>query len=88
MGSFLECLTGRCDIQILSKKNDFGFIIEVKAYIGNVSSSRLFEYSEMALKQIIDNRYDEELKNRGAKKIIAYGFAFPKKHVKLSKKAV
>ena len=80
--------TGRCDIQILSKKNDFGFIIEVKAYKGNVSSSRLSEYSEKALKQIIDNRYDEELKNRGVKKIIAYGFAFSKKHVKLSKKAV
>jgi len=81
-------LTGRCDIQILSKKNDFGFIIEVKAYKGNVSSSRLSEYSEKALKQIIDNRYDEELKNRKVKKIIAYGFAFSKKHVKLSKKTV
>lgn len=80
--------TGRCDIQILSKKNDFGFIIEVKAYKGNVSSLRLSEYSEKALKQIIDNRYDEELKNRGVKKIIAYGFAFSKKHVKLAKKAV
>lgn len=78
--------TGRCNIQIISKKNDFGFIIEVKSYKGNVSGSRLTEYSQKALQQIIDKDYDEEMLKRGNKNIIAYGIAFSNKHVKISQK--
>lgn len=79
---------GRGDIQILSKNNNFGFILEVKAYQGNVSLPRLTAYSQKALQQIIDKKYDEELKNRGVKKIILYGIAFSKKTVKISKKVI
>ncbi len=78
--------TGRCDIQIISKKNDFGFIIEVKSYKGNISGSRLTEYSQKALQQIINKDYDEEMVKRGNKNIIAYGIAFSNKHVKISQK--
>ncbi len=76
---------GRGDIQILSKTNKFGFILEVKAYQGNVSYQRLTTYSQKALQQIIDKKYYEEMKNRGVKKIILYGIAFSKKSVKISK---
>ncbi len=79
---------GRSDIQILSKNNEFGFVLEVKAYQGNVSMARLEDYSQKALKQIVDKKYDEELKNRGTKKIILYGIAFSKKAVKISKKII
>ena len=66
--------------------NEFGFIFEVKSYKGNVSLPRLKEYSQKALKQIRRNHYTSEREERGIQKIIAYGIAFAKNKVELSKK--
>ena len=78
--------TGRADISIASRKNEFGFIFEVKSYKGNVSLPRLKEYSQKALKQIRRNHYTSEREERGIQKITAYGIAFAKNKIELSKK--
>ncbi len=79
---------GRCDILIASKKGDFAFIIEVKAYKGVVSPTRLVNYSDNALKQIEEKKYAEPLLKEGYKNITLYGIAFSKSHVKIAKRSL
>ncbi|MBQ4255472.1 MAG: AAA family ATPase [Bacilli bacterium] len=80
---------GRCDI-IISPKNEggFGAIIEIKYLKSRTSEQRLQTTSESALRQIISHRYYEELKERKANPIKAYGFAFQGKRVSIAKKTL
>lgn len=80
---------GRCDI-LISPKNErgFGAIIEIKYLKSRTSLQRLQATSESALKQIISHRYYEELKERKANPIKAYGFAFQGKRVSIAKKTL
>lgn len=79
----------RCDILISpKKKGNPGVVIEVKNYQGNVSSSRLEQYAEKALKQIEKNEYQEKLTLREASPILLYGVAFSKKKAKIARKII
>lgn len=77
-----ECGRGRYDLTLepLDKKK-MGLIIEFKAPKGEVD---LEKESEKALKQIEENKYDVDLKDRGVESMLLIGMAFHKRDFKLS----
>ncbi|MBR2883727.1 MAG: AAA family ATPase [Clostridia bacterium] len=75
---------GRYDIQLKPvKKNLPGILIELKAE-KNCSGEQLKNLSEIALKQIIDKKYDAEMTAEGIKTIFKYGVAFSGKNVEIT----
>ena len=80
---------GRCDIMISPRnENEYGAVIEVKAYKNKITKDKLEKGAEKALKQIIDNEYVEELRSRNASPIYAFGFAFYKKNISVRKQMI
>jgi len=75
---------GRYDIQLkpVNKKLP-GILIELKAE-KNCSDEQLKKLSKVALKQIIDRKYDAEMKSEGIKTIYKYGVAFSGKKVEIT----
>ena len=75
---------GRYDIIIESKnKNSRGFILEFKVV---KEEEDLNKVSKEAIEQIINKKYDTQLKERGIKDITLVGIAFFKKLLKVSYK--
>jgi len=75
---------GRYDIQLKPEsKNLPGILIELKAE-KNCEGDKLKKISEMALKQIVDKKYDTELKAAGVETIYRYGVAFSGKNVEVT----
>ena len=75
---------GRYDVIIEPKnKNNRGFILEFKVV---KDEENLDKVSKNAIKQIIDEKYDTQLKERGIKDITLVGIAFLKKLLKVSYK--
>lgn len=75
---------GRYDIQLKPEsKNLPGILIELKAE-KNCDGDKLKKISEMALKQIVDKKYDIELKAAGVETIYRYGVAFSGKNVEVT----
>ena len=75
---------GRYDIQLKPlRKNLPGILIELKAG-KKCSETELKRMSEMALKQIRDRKYDEELIRPGIQTVYCYGVAFSGKRVEVS----
>jgi hypothetical protein len=72
--------SGRCDILVSPKnKGRFGAVIEIKYYRSKTSSPRLEAESKKAVAQIKTMDYAEELHQREADPIYAYGIVFFKK---------
>lgn len=67
---------GFSDILIETEDPDQGIVIEVK-YASSIAG--LKEACDTAMKQIVDRRYDEKLRNDGKTEIKTYGIAFCKK---------
>lgn len=81
--------TGRCDIMVSPKSpKSFGAVIEIKYNKTRLSTTRLKESSEAALKQIIDNEYTNELLSTDSKPVYAFGFAFMKNKVEVASKKI
>ena len=79
-----ESSLGRYDVIIEPKnKNNRGFILEFKVV---KDEENLDKVSKNAIKQIIDEKYDTQLKERGIKDITLVGIAFLKKLLKVSYK--
>lgn len=79
-----ESGNGRYDIQLKPMKEGLpGILIELKAE-KKCTEERLKELSEIALKQIIDKKYDTELMADGVKIIYKYGVAFSGKMVEIT----
>ena len=78
-----ESGVGRYDIQLkpVDKKMP-GVLIELK-YGKECTEEQLIELSKEALQQIIDKRYDTEMKTEGVEKIYKYGVAFSGKKVEV-----
>lgn len=75
---------GRYDIIIEPKnKNNRGFILEFKVV---KEEEDLNKVSKEAIEQIINKKYDTQLKERGIKDITLVGIAFFKKLLKVSYK--
>lgn len=75
---------GRYDIQLKPEsKNLPGILIELKAE-KNCEGDKLKKISEIALKQIVDKKYDTELKAAGVETIYRYGVAFSGKNVEVT----
>lgn len=75
---------GRYDVIIEPKnKNNRGFILEFKVV---KDEENLDKVSKNAIKQLIDEKYDTQLKERGIKDITLVGIAFLKKLLKVSYK--
>ena len=75
---------GRYDVIIEPKnKDNRGFILEFKVV---KDEENLDKVSKNAIKQIIDEKYDTQLKERGIKDITLVGIAFLKKLLKVSYK--
>ncbi len=74
---------GRYDISLCPKDSKMpGIIIELKAE-KDADEKELKELARIALKQIIDKKYDTEMQTKGIKTIIKYGVAFSGKHVEI-----
>ena len=74
---------GRYDISLCPKDSKMpGIIIELKAE-NDADENELKELARIALKQIIDKKYDTEMQTKGIKTIIKYGVAFSGKHVEI-----
>jgi len=74
---------GRYDISLCPKDSKMpGIIIELKAE-KDADENDLKELAKVALKQIIDKKYDTEMQTKGIKTIIKYGVAFSGKHVEI-----
>lgn len=87
-GSFVtsnrESGNGRFDIQLKPKQNNLpGILIELKAE-KNCTGEELKKLSKLALKQIIDKKYDAELISCGITLIYKYGVAFSGKNVEIT----
>lgn len=87
-GSFVtsnrESGNGRYDIQLKPKQNNLpGILIELKAE-KNCTGEELKKLSKLALKQIIDKKYDAELISCGITLIYKYGVAFSGKNVEIT----
>ncbi len=68
----------------LSKEDKFsGVLIELKAG-KNGSAEKLKELSEMALQQILERKYDTEMRVKGVQRILKLGVAFSGKNVEIS----
>ena len=75
---------GRYDVIIEPKnKNNRGFILEFKVV---KDEENLDKVSKNAIKQLIDEKYDTQLKERGIKDITLVGITFFKKLLKVSYK--
>ena len=75
---------GRYDVIIEPKnKNNRGFILEFKVVKEEVDLDKV---SKEAIEQIINKKYDIQLKERGIKDITLIGIAFFKKLLKVNKK--
>ena len=75
---------GRYDVIIEPKnKDNRGFILEFKVV---KDEENLDKVSKNAIKQLIDEKYDTQLKERGIKDITLVGIAFLKKLLKVSYK--
>jgi len=48
------------------------------------SSEQLKELAEIALQQIVDRKYDTEMRSRGIKNIVKFGVAFSGKSVEIA----
>ena len=74
---------GRYDIQLMPKKNNRpGFIFELKAE-KDCSQDKLREIAQGAIQQIIERKYETEMKTHGIGEIIKYGVAFSGKSVEI-----
>lgn len=74
---------GRYDISLCPKDSKMpGIIIELKAE-KDADENELKELAKVALKQIIDKKYDTEMQTKGIKYVIKYGVAFSGKHVEI-----
>ncbi len=87
-GSFVtsnrESGDGRYDIQLKpTSKNMPGILIELKAE-KDCTEEQLKKLSETALQQIVDKKYDMELKSAGVETIYKYGVAFSGKKVEIA----
>ena len=87
-GSFItsnrESGDGRYDIQLKPTNSTLpGILIELKAE-KNCSEEQLKKLSQTALQQIIDKKYDTELKTLGINNIYKYGVAFSGKKVEIA----
>lgn len=87
-GSFVssnrESGDGRYDIQLKpTNKNMPGILIELK-FEKNCTEEQLKKLSEIALQQIVDKKYDTELKAAGVETIYKYGVAFSGKKVEIT----
>ena len=75
---------GRYDISLCPKDSKMpGIIIELKAE-KDADEKELKELARIALKQIIDKKYDTEMQTKGIKNVIKYGVAFSGKHVEIA----
>ena len=75
---------GRYDIQLKPKDIKLpGVIIELKAE-KNCEPEKLKKLSELALKQIIDKKYDSQMKSEGVDTVYKYGVAFSGKTVEVT----
>ena len=75
---------GRCDILISPKENQkLGIVIEIKKYKTKTSKARLQNYAMLAISQIKEKQYYQELEVRKIEKIILYGIAFDKKTLEI-----
>ena len=75
---------GRYDISLCPKDSKMpGIIIELKAE-KDADEKELKELAKVALKQIIDKKYDIEMQTKGIKNVIKYGVAFSGKHVEIA----
>ena len=75
---------GRYDIQLKpTKKNLPGILIELKAE-KNCKGIKLKKLSEIALRQIVDKKYDTEMIAEGIGMIYKYGVAFSGKNVEIT----
>ena len=73
---------GRCDIMISPKNiNEIGMVLEIKFSKTVLSKKRLESLSDKGLSQIKETKYYGELKQRQAKPIIIYSFAFDGAHL-------
>ena len=74
---------GRYDISLCPKDSKMpGIIIELKAE-KDADGDELKELAKVALKQIVDKKYDTEMQTKGIKTVIKYGVAFSGKHVEI-----
>lgn len=74
---------GRYDIQLSPKTDNLpGIIIELKA-VKNYNDKDLKSLAQTALKQIIDKKYDTEMKTNGVKTIYKFGVAFSGKKIEV-----
>ena len=75
---------GRYDIQLKPKDIKLpGVIIELKAE-KNCEPEKLKKLSEQALKQIVDKKYDSQMKSEGVATVYKYGVAFSGKAVEVT----
>ena len=75
---------GRCDIMISPKNNkNLGIVIELKKYKNKNSKNRLENYAKLAIEQIKEQFYYQELKERNVNRIILYGMAFDQKSLEI-----
>ncbi len=75
---------GRFDIQLMPKDITMpGILIELKAE-KNCAEQKLKELSKAALQQIVDRRYDVDMRAKGVDKIFKYGVAFCGKQVQIT----
>ena len=79
-----ESGNGRYDIQLMPENKLLpGILIELKAE-KNCSGDVLKKLSRMALQQIIEKKYDTEMKAKGVRDIYKYGVAFSGKKVEIA----
>ncbi len=79
---------GRFDIQLKPISNKYpGIIMEFKSSDSS-NDEVLSKLADEAIKQIIDKKYDIELKANGVSDIELYGIAFGKKNVKVKNKHI
>ena len=70
---------GYGDILIETEEDDLGIVIEVKY----AHDGKLDEGAELALRQIVERRYDAALRERGIKQVLKYGIACYRKTCKV-----
>ncbi len=73
---------GRCDILILPHSHHKKtIIIELKAFRSKQSKAKFEKAAEVALRQIKEKEYANDIKKKGYKEILSYGIAFYKNKV-------
>lgn len=80
---------GRADIMISPKKpDDIGLILEIKYSNTILSNARLEALSKNGLSQIKKNKYFDELKQRSARPILLYSFAYDGEHLNIQSEEI